>query len=262
VPLGLLVCLLGTASLAGDWRYITPAVGPREVIAAEPAIAAAFVAAYARADLATAELAASPLYTAEWARRGVSRPEREAILPRRDPTSPVEWAHFSYLGGFVDSLGFGYLLYLAHPTAADRIPSPTVWRVDTDPDGRVIWIEMVWLFSEDTDAVDPVAPEQAAAGEARVAAGDGRSQLVLGARSAGGRQGYYGLRPAKSASVGTAAGRSRTGLIFFAIDGEGYLRPGAWSYGERLPGAARTGRRPTLRPEQDTLLGDYLASIR
>src|SRR6185437_5967904 len=46
--------------------------------------------------------------------------------------------------------GFGHRLYLARPTCL--CPGASVWRVDTEPSGRVIWLELVWLFQTDDPA--------------------------------------------------------------------------------------------------------------
>src|SRR5262249_57634076 len=121
-----------------------------------PRPAAAFLDAYARAGEAGAEAVASPLYAAEWERRGLSPADRRALHAAAAADAEGEWVHFAYLGGAVDRRAFVHLLYLARP-AGPRAPSPaSVWRVDADPAGRVIWLELVYLFARDTPDLTPV----------------------------------------------------------------------------------------------------------
>lgn len=69
-----------------------------------------------------------------------------------------EWIHFTDVSGGVDPAGFRHLLYTGQPTGGDGIGCPSVWRVDTAADGRVIWAEMVWIFG----TPDPVEPADVA----------------------------------------------------------------------------------------------------
>jgi len=59
------------------WQYIQFG----NVHSAEPTATASFLSAFAGADEVAAERAASPLYAAEWARRGVSARDRSALEP-------------------------------------------------------------------------------------------------------------------------------------------------------------------------------------
>src|SRR5713226_951708 len=84
------VCLavLGFAVASPSKPVSWPAFGPALTPMSEPPFAAAYVAAYARGDEATAEQVASPLYRLEWARRGVSVADRQALIPVSALDSP------------------------------------------------------------------------------------------------------------------------------------------------------------------------------
>src|SRR6185503_13323006 len=91
-------------------------------------------------------------------------------------------------------------------------PIPSVWRVDLDPDGRVIWCELVWLFSEGTRQLSPAAQ--------RPPGLDGGT-VLLGLRSSAGPEGFYALE---------TPGRA---LLFVTTGPEGKSRVAAWSYGSQ-----------------------------
>jgi hypothetical protein len=197
----------------------------------EPAAAASFVAAYGAGDETTAERSASPLYAAEWARRGIAATDRTSLRAPvvgadRRPT-PLS---FQYVNGAVEPDGVAHLLYLVRPTGSTG--SPTVWRVDTDARGQVIWAEMVWLFSEGATRVAPVS-DPGALGSlplpdevARL-----RPRLAVGLRAAGASEGYYALEVDAPAPDG-----HRAELLFMAVDEAGRARPGVWSYGQAEAG--------------------------
>lgn len=229
---------------------------------AEPAAAAAFVRAYARGDEAAAERAASPLYAAEWARRGASAQRREACL--HPATSTTEgWLRFTYQAGMVDQGGFRHLLYTAEPVAGP--PIPTVWRIDTSPDGRVIWSEPVWLFERSVALVRvrvlPDAEDLADAAGLPAAA----SARVAGMRASDAAEGYYAVGVEADASAGPKLSRP-TFVHFFAVDDGGSARPGAWSYGEPRPGLIEYGKQrdplPIQLPADQRALRDaYVADL-
>jgi hypothetical protein len=195
----------------------------RGEVAAEPSAAAAFIAAFRRGDEAAAEKQASPLYHQEWARRRISVTEREAWLPawHRQSPAPSDWLNVSYVDGFVDAHGQGHLLYLGRTAAPSGDANPSVWRLDTDSNGRVTWAEMVWLFSSATSDVTPLTGSStgATAGLPEPLTRM-HPDFVIGIHSARGWEGYY--------AVEHAAG-NRVALNFFAIDDTGRIRPGAWS---------------------------------
>ena len=235
------------------------------VIAREPAAAATFIDAYAHGDLRTSDDAASPLYRAEWIRRGTTRDQRFALLPAyfRAPVHPSEWLQFSYVGGLVDDVGFGHLLYTAHSTGGTGDAAPTVWRVDVGPDGSVIWTEMVYLFSEDTSDVTSVEVDGAPARASVPPQLRSFQDLPLvGVHTTRGQEGYYAVasRPTATPNDPHAV---HSYVFFFAVDPDGHLRAGAWSYGKPQPGLSRTARstRVNLSADQSRLLRAYLDTI-
>jgi hypothetical protein len=83
---------------------------------AEPALTTAFLGAYSRADEASAEGVASPLYAAEWERRGLATAERQALLTAPDTSGSGDGRlQFDWVGGLVDNRGFAHLLFTARP---------------------------------------------------------------------------------------------------------------------------------------------------
>lgn len=221
-----------------------------------PPATARFVVAYGHGDYATIERIASPLYFVEWARQGVSLGDQASLLQDHQHAPTGEWLYFSYATGFVDNLGFGHYLYVGRPISASGLPS--VWRVDADGSGRVIWIEMVWLFSGGSLAVQALSPEIAKDDSAlRSLIPAGPSDVMFGVHSVDGHEGYYGVGP-QSRSVGAAG--SAESVQFYAVDDSGSFRLPVWSYGERFPNRPLAGRQQ-LQPEQARILSDYLASI-
>lgn len=255
--------LLANCAPVARWPSPLP---PRQPGIPEPVPAATFVAAYARGDEAEAERVASPLYAAEWARRGVSAPQRAALLPRwrRAAGGSAEWLRFAYVDGAADRLGFGHLLYAALPRAPREARSggaiPTVWRVDTAPDGRVIWIEMVWLCSDGARRLDPVGAVLAA--DDVPLPGGPRARLLFGVRSGVGKEGYYAIGRQLEPEPTSPSGGP---VSFLGVEPDGVARRGAWSYGQRglaeygapLPPAAH-GR---LEAPYHDLRSDYLTAL-
>jgi hypothetical protein len=233
----------------------------------EPPAAAAFVAAFARRDEAAVEEVASPLYRAEWARRGVSLADRQALLPAISPDNPSgEWIHFSYVGGTSDGRGFGRLLYTGQATATVSSPAVSVWRLDTEPSGRVIWAEMVFLFTPGTTTAIQVTGSSPGQRVALPPTSAGvQPVLVAGVRARETTEAYYAaaMPPTTSAPATKAAGNA---VIFVAIDGDGQQRPGAWSYGVTHPGPSQYGQAPSapvvsLNPAAAALQQSYLDSL-
>jgi hypothetical protein len=231
----------------------------RPAAAAEPPAAAAFLAAYARGDELAAEAVASPLYRAEWERQGFTPADRAALLPASLASGPSgEWIHFTYRGGVV-SADFGHLLYTAQPAGDDASVASSVWRVDTAPDGRVIWAELVWRFG----VAGPVEPADVARDLPPAAFPPELAALhprpLAGVRSVRDREAYY-------LAEATVDGRPR--VMFFARDENGYFRPGAWSYGQDAPAPSTYGQAPTphpvvpIAPEIVALERDYAATLR
>jgi len=264
IAAGLALVLLGAALAAGLLRggsAVTAQTAPDDETssaptAAVPSATASFVSAYGRGDIATMEAIASPLYFVEWARQGVSLGEQASLLQEHQHAPSGEWLYLFYETGLVDSRGFGHYLYVGRPISATG--SPSIWRVDADASGRVIWMEMVWLFSSRSLAVQAVQPDAASADSpVRSVLPSGPSDVVFGVRSADGVEGYYGVSPLHAVQA-TAA--SLDTVQFYAVDDTGKFRLPGWSYGERFPNRPLAGRQP-LQADQASALSSYLASI-
>ncbi|HEX5415348.1 MAG TPA: hypothetical protein VFZ25_06765 [Chloroflexota bacterium] len=237
------------------------------VLAREPAATTAFLAAYARGDLAQADELASALYRAEWLRRGLSLEDRQSLLPAylKGSGHPTVWLRFQYVGGMVDARGFGHLLYAAEATGGDGDRSPSVWRVDTDADGRVIWLEMVGLLAPSPALVTTIAPtSNPSAMPEPSRPGSPRPCLLLGVRSSAGHEGYYeaGLKPDDPTGADGCPAR----VTFFVVDEDGLVGPGAWTFGQSRPGLVTYGHvvsRPTSRlpASEESLRSAYIASL-
>lgn len=233
-----------------------------------PAPVTAFMNAYAHGDLATAERVASPLYRAEWTRRGLSLRDRTALLPAwlKATGHSAVWLRFTYLGGVFDARGFGHLLYTAVATGGDGAAGPTVWRVDTDADGRVVWSELVYLFTETRSAAPSLtAVRDRAAVELPRGLAVFQPRVLLGVRAIPGREGYYAVGLYAAPGDGARATVRPARIVFFALDEDGNVRPGVWSYGQN-PTLVEYGRVtpvPTvdLPPDQAGQLSAYLGTL-
>jgi len=243
-------------------------LSPNDGVVPEPIHAAEFVAAFARGDEVAADRVASPLYRAEWSLRDVSIEDRLSILPHPAASngSATDWARFTYVNGFVDGGGFGHLLYAALATAGGDHQSPSLWRVDTDPDGKVIWNEMVWLCSDRTTSVAPIDTTTSAS-DIPVPAMFASSVPwhVLGVRSTRGNEGYYAVALRNQPSRQPAADAAPP-TMFFAVDGDGQIRIGAWTYGRDFLGRAATNRKAALLhlgldTDESALMMAYLSSL-
>jgi hypothetical protein len=227
-------------------------------VAGVPPATASFVSAYGHGNIATMERVASPLYFVEWARQGVSPGDQASLLQGHEVSPSGEWLFFSFATGLVDRSGFGHYLYVGRPISATGSPSPSIWRVDADAAGRVIWIELVWLFQQPPAQIDALPRETAReAGALPAKLASGPTDVLFGVRSADGLEGYYGVE----ALAGAGSGAGEGNLRFYAADKDGRLRLSGWTYGERIPNRPLADGRD-LQPDQASLLADYLASIR
>lgn len=215
-----------------------PRPAPPEPARPEPPAAAAFVAAHVRADAAPVALVTSPLYRAEAARRG-----RPAGL---DPlwAEAARLVAFVYVGGLVDERGFAHALYTARPRRPGADGPTTVWRLDLDPRGRVVWGEPVRLLPG--TGVRSVVGGHAAADPAALPSPDGWASLspdeVVGVRAENGA-GYYAV------GLHRGAGRPRPAAVLFVIaDDAGGLTRDPWSFGRPLPIGDAAGGRVLARP--------------
>jgi hypothetical protein len=180
----------------------------------EPATAAAFMASQRDRDTTTVALVTSPLYRAEMARRG-----RGTDWPFDGLwTEATAQLSFTFVGALSDSDGFTFALYTArakHPNTADAPTS--LWRIDLDPEGRVIWGELARIF--DSPRVEVVRGPRA------LALANTRWQLLFAVRSAAG-DAYVALHP-DPADPGRIA--------FAQEDASGELGPSFWSFGQPMP---------------------------
>jgi hypothetical protein len=211
-------------------------------LVAEPPAAAEFVRAFAAGDEAVADHVASPLYRYEWARRAISIEQRLAVVPHRwhRTASDPEWIRFRYEGGMRDEAGFGHLFYTAWPFEwASATPSPSVWRVDVDPQDRVIWCELVWLFSDGTTALRPAD---------RLPPGVPAGTVRFGLLSSTSPEGFYAVETGAQA------------LLFLATGAEGETRVAAWSY-DSNQGLSRRAARPAIADEVAALHRSYVDTL-
>lgn len=210
-------------------------------VLAEPAEAAAFMAAYARGDVATLDRLGSPLYRLEAGRKSA------------DPLAPFPWAavngvaatpapRFAYVDGLVDGAGYVHLLYVSTPAgAAEDDPVVAVWRADLAPDRRVVWVEMVRMFWRvtrlapvRTTAIGPTLLTALPAARAVVGCAGLRPRTIVGVEAPDG-QGYYLVAVDRGGDAALAAlgpARATTTLVaHFSVDPGGGVVEGAWTYG-------------------------------
>ncbi len=235
----------------------------------EPAATSAFLAAYARGDEKGAEDLASPLYRAEWKRRHVSAERRVSLLARDGQAFGTAWIQFAFVGGVAGADGFQHLLFVGRVRRDESDMGPEVWRVDTDAEGRVIWLELAWLMSRAATDVR-VTHDPAVLASVAFPSGVGSTHpaFIVGVRALATlrpNEGYYAeALAAKSATEAT--GKSASALVFFAIDTDGGYRPGVWTFGEASPGLSTYGQVPErpafdLAPSDRPMLLAYLASL-
>jgi hypothetical protein len=237
-------------------------VAKADLVAAPPAVGpsaatTAFLDAYSRGDEVLAESLASPLYAAEWRRKGLTAAERSAASGWS--RSPTRTLGFEFFGGVRSAHGFAHLLYGVHPAASRGArASHSVWRVDVDPDGRVVWLELVYLLGEDAAGIrldtDPAAL-------AAVAASAGLGELgvrpTLGLVSTSGTEGHYLV------GLGDRNG-APTRVKTFTVDSDGAVRPGAWCFGGKDEPSVYPPTPPRFYELPDgarPLLADYLSTI-
>jgi hypothetical protein len=244
--IGLTLAFLGAAACA------LPAYRPTPY--AEPSAAAVFVAAHA--DPHGPPPGLSPLHRAELARRRVPSVERNPL-----------WAEaatrlvFGYLGGLVDRDGFGHALYVARPKRTDVDGPTTLWRIDLDPAGRVIWGEPVRLL--EGTAVRRVVDADAATAELadlpRPRRWSGLTPgRVVGVRAEDGA-GYYAV------GLHRRPGGRPDAVLFVIAETGGALSRDPWSYGQPVPVADGTGGRLVagpFQPEEPGLTEDERALLR
>jgi hypothetical protein len=226
----------------------------------EPVAAAAFLAAHAQADAPRVAASVSPLYWAELRRRGRGAPALNPLW-----LESVRVLDFAYTGGIVDEGGFVHVLYAARPKKDPDGPT-SVWRVDLDPAGRVIWGEPIRLLPDGGEPATPGARSDAARRLVGAASGDDRLSAggLLGVRSSSG-DGYYALGLHRDGAVRPAT------VVFFAVDAAGARVPDYWSFGREVPiptgpNSSRLSEpfrieRSGLAAEDRELLRQYLRTI-
>jgi hypothetical protein len=228
----------------------------------------AFLDAYARGDEVTADTLASPLYRAEWERRGLSAEERTQLawtdrkLSDGNGSLLPDRFHFTFVGGVSDANGFGKLLFVPRSARTDQPSLSSTWRVDVDPGGKVVWLELVWLFASDVRAVRPVLDPRELA---RVKPAFSGVQPLLGVASDDGSEAYYVYSLTRSPSQTTSCVHTVVG--FYALDDSGQVRPGAWTYGAGQHGLVEYGKprqaqqAHRVEPDYQSLLSDYLQTL-
>ncbi|HLZ10262.1 MAG TPA: hypothetical protein VKT80_16865, partial [Chloroflexota bacterium] len=90
-------------------------------------------------------------------------------------------------------------------------------------------------------------------------------QVVMGVRSATGREAYYAVRITNPAVQKTQGGVS-TAIVYFGVDNEGVIRPGVWSYAQSITSVSPYGQEPRspiviFDPETDALRQNYLSVL-
>jgi hypothetical protein len=255
--------VVSAALMAGceaDPRLGPPSFDPR-VVTREPPQIAVFLGADARGDEETADEFASPLYRAEWARRGLRPGTPPASRPEGSPAEP-----FTFVGGVLDAPGFGHHLYLAAPPPGLHTQrSPAVWRVDTDPAGRVIWAERVWQFGDETSVSTTVGGMAEQTGLVQTALQVFEPELVIRIASDATQESYDVVRIAK-ANLPLDTGPEGEIIAFYGTDRVGAVVDGRWSYGQRsgpwrASGRGWQGSIPHAHTGTADLEAAYLASL-
>ncbi len=233
-------------------------VQPR--VSLEPPDAAAFITSQRDQDAATASRVTSGLFHAELDRRG---------LDRAYPLDPL-WSEatskltFTFVDALADRNGFTSALYTARPKDADY--PVTLWRLDLDPQGKVIWGDFLWLFGDanvrtisSTGASPKLTYSLAFAPRE---AGSPRPCLVFGIVSGKG-DGYLALGLNCWGSGANIAPPSP--VAYATVDGSGAIHPGYWSFGDTTP--TSNGKSPrvfdfaVLSQQDASTLRTYEASL-
>jgi hypothetical protein len=194
----------------------------------EPPAAAAFIAAHTVPG-AVLPGTVSPLYAAESTRRGRGAGALDGLWREAAPR-----LRFALIAAQTDGgQGLAYALYLARPRG--RAEPITVWRIDLDAGGRVIWGEAVRLLHGPVRVVR-------LADRVGVVADDGEGYLVV--TQPGGR-----------------------GVRFVTLYGDGSSVDDPWSFvrdlrledGRDVPPLSPTD--PALDADLRRLLVDYLVAL-
>lgn len=197
----------------------------------EPAPAAAFVTAFTRGDEVAAERVASPLYRAAWTRLGLRPDQRYAWHSQASQIDPSgRWLRLDYVGGVTGASGRHHLLYSGLSSSAEGAPTRSVWRFDTDPEGRVIWGEMVYLFTDATDEPTVVRGSSTPQGLARTVLRTYHPLVVVGVQAGPSHEGYFALIQSEAPAPAPSGASRSISVAFLAVDSDGIVRPGVWSY--------------------------------
>lgn len=219
-----------------------------------------FLDAFSSGDEVLAESLASPLYAAEWRRLGVSAAERSTL--GGGGTAALRKAlRFEYYGGIRSAHGFEHYLYGVQSIepAANGRRMYTIWRVDADPRGRVVWLALVYLLGQEAGGFrlvdDQLSLEDAASRAGLTQAG---WQTTLGIAAANEGATLY------LAGFGRSGDAAPTRVRTFTLDLSGKCLPGSWAYGldfgvHSYP--PPVGKSIEVETENWGLLLDYLATI-
>jgi hypothetical protein len=228
------VALLGAACVSSGGvaaRATAPLAVDRE-----PAAAAVFVSAHGRADADGASRVLSDLFRVEALRR-----QRDPALSLDPLWSEVtRLADFAYLGTLTDDAGVAHVLYTAQPKRRDADGPTTIWRLDLDAAGRVIWGEPVRLLQGrrfERVASTNRTPGAVLDGPHLPAWSHGEApEAVLGVRTSA-DEGYFALRFGSPGPV-----------LFVIACGDGCAVPGEWSYGQELAATDADGQHVVIPP--------------
>ena len=250
--IALALALALVAALALGLRSTQGSVG-QVPATPEPPDAAAFITSQRDQDSQTASRVTSSLFHAELDRRGL-----KASWPL-DPlwSKATSTLTFTYVDALTDRNGFTSVLYTARPNGET---SPvTLWRLDLDPNGKVIWGDFLWLFSNanvGTVSASSASPRIISSlALARRQADTPRPCLVFGVVSTAG-DGYLAL-----GLNCWGSGRSSTStppVAYATIDKSGTIQPGYWSFGALTPATDASGKvkAPRIFNLQDLSPGD------
>jgi hypothetical protein len=183
-------------------------VGPTAI----PTTVATFVQGDAAGDEATMLPVASPIFWIELSRRGVTTTAQRAEVRPRGLT-------FTPRGGTRDAHGFGHWFYTTRSARSAGKAPLTIWRIDSDLNGLVIWIEPVYFFSGCDDAMIGANPPPSHGQSDEILTVSPMTQFALHCTATA--EGYYVIQ-------------SRDGhqISYSAVNAYGDVLPGAWSFGQ------------------------------
>jgi hypothetical protein len=177
-----------------------------------PTTVANFVQGYAVSDASMMLPAASPLFWIELRRRGVASSEQLGGIRPLGLT-------FSPRGGMHDAHGFGHWFYTTSSARPDKKAPLTIWRIDSDLNDLVIWIEPVYFMSGCDDTIVSGSRSLGRGQTDGMLTAPQIAQFAL--RCATTAEGYYVI-----------ASPDGSRLSYYTVNADGATLPGAWSFGQ------------------------------